>query len=86
MIVERLFTGHSQVELPTCPSPTQDFTEIEENAIFYAIGYTIRKLLRKFNQVDMHKSNEFLNVLNDMLGEDQANIEAHCTYMDHVKV
>ena len=86
MIVERLFMGHSKVELPTCPSPTQNFTEIEENTIYYAAGYTIRNLLRKFNQVDTHKSKEFLDVLNDMLGEDQSIIEAHCTYMDYVKV
>ena len=85
MIVERLFTGHAEVELPTCPSSTRDFSEIEENTIYYAAGYTIRKLLKKFNQMDSRKSMDFLDVLNNMLGEDQASIEAHSTYMDYVK-
>ena len=85
MIVEQLFTGYAEVELPTCPSSTRDFSEIEENAIYNAAGYTIRKLLKKFNRMDSLKSMDFLDVLNNMLGEDQARIRAHSTYVDYVK-
>jgi len=35
--------------------------------------------------MDSRKSIDFLDVLNNMLGEDQASIEAHSTYMDYVK-
>lgn len=86
MIVERLFTRQSEVELPTCQSFTQDFSVIEENAIYYAAGYTLRKLIRKYNQMDNCKSKEFVDILNDMLGEDQVSIEANTTYMDYIKV
>ena len=88
MIVERLFTEQSEVEPPTssCQSLTQDFSVIEENAIYYAAGYTIHKLIRKYSQMDNCKSKEFVDALNDMLGEDPVSIEAHSTYMDYVKV
>lgn len=87
MIVERLFTGQSEVELPTCQSlNTRDLSVIEENAIYYAAGYTIHKLIRKYGQMDSRKSKEFVDILYNMLGEDPISIEAHSTYMDYVKV
>ena len=36
--------------------------------------------------MDNCKSKEFVDALNDMLGEDPGSIEAHSTYMDYVKV
>ena len=83
MIVERLFTGQSEVTLPTHQSLTnRDLIVVEENAIYYAAGYTLQKLIRKYSQKDDCRSKEFVTVLNDMLGEDPANIEASSTYMD----
>ena len=70
MIVERLFTGQSEVEPRSCQSLTRDMSVIEENAIYYAAGYTIHKLIRKYSQMDNCKSKEFVDTLNDMLGED----------------
>ena len=86
MIVERLFTGKPKVELPTCQPFTRDLSLVEENAIYYAAGYVIHKLIRKYNQMDSRKSKEFVHTLNDMLGEDPVSIEAHSTYMDYVTV
>ena len=40
----------------------------------------------KYSQMDSHNSKEFVDILNNMLGEDSASIEAHSTYMDYVKV
>ena len=48
--------------------------------------YTVQKLIRKYSQKDDYRSNEFVIILNDMRGKDQANIEASSTYMDYVKV
>ena len=86
MIVEWLFTGQSDVELPTCQLLIRDLSVVEENAIYYAADYTIHKLIRKYSQMDDRKSNEFLDTLNDMLGEDPVSIKVHSTYMDYVKV
>ena len=86
MIVERLFTGKPKVELPTCQPFTRDLSLVEENAIYYAAGYVIHKLIRKYNQMDSRKSKEFVHTLNDMPGEDPVSIEAHSTYMDYVTV
>ena len=70
MIVERLFTGQSKVELPSCQSLTRDLSVVEGNAIYYAASYTIHKLIRKYSQMDNHKSKEFVDTLNGMLGKD----------------
>ena len=93
MIVEWLFTGQSKVELPTCQTFTWHLSVVEENAIYYAAGYVIHKLIRKYSQMDARKFKEFVDILNgmlgeDMLGEDPVSIEAHRTYsyMDYVTV
>ena len=36
--------------------------------------------------MDGRKSKEFVDILNDMFGEDPVSIEAHSTYMNYVKV
>ena len=33
---------------PPCDTSIREFSLVEENAIYYAAGYIIRKLLRKF--------------------------------------
>jgi len=87
MIVERLFTRQLEVNIPLCkPVLSREFTAVEENAIYYAAGYTVRKLIRKYKQNDDQKSREFVNTLHDMLGEDERSTEAHTSYMDYVKV
>ena len=62
MIVEWLFTGQSEVELPICQLLTRDLNVVEENAIYYAADYTIHKLIRDYSQMDDHKSKEFLTL------------------------
>ena len=49
MIVERLFIGDNPMVLePQCDINTREFSPVEENAIYCAAGYVIRKLLHKF--------------------------------------
>ena len=86
MVVEWLFSGQSEVELPTCQSLTQDLSVVEENAIYYAAGYTMHKLIRMYSQMDDHKSKEFVDILNDMLHEDPVSIKAYSTYLDYAKI
>ena len=82
MIVERLFTGQSEVEPPSCESLTRDLSVIEENTIYYAAGYTMHKLIKKYSQMDNCKSKESVDALNDMLGEVPVSILGHSIYMD----
>ena len=85
MIMEQLFTRQSKVEPPSHQSLTRDLSLVEENVIYYAAGYTIHKLIRKYSQMVNCKSKEFVGALNDMLGEDRVSVKAHSTYMDYVK-
>ena len=49
MIVERLFISNLPImlQLQGEGSISKEFSAIEENAIFYATGYVIRRLLKK---------------------------------------
>ena len=87
MIVERLFTKQNEVSIPVyTPVSPRELTVIEENAIYYAAGYVVRKLINRYRKNDDRKSREFLDALYDMLGEDQGNVEAYSSFMDYVKV
>ena len=40
-------------------------------------SYVIYKVIRKYSQIDAHKSKEFVDILNDMLDEDPVSSKAH---------
>lgn len=87
MIVERIFTQKSEVQIPLNTILEQrEFDEIEENAIYYAAGYIIRKLIWKYEKTSIEDSKLFINALWDMIGEDCYSVEATSTYNDYVKI
>ena len=85
MIVERLFIGNSQIVLkPPCDTSIREFSLVEENAIYYAAGYIIRKLLRKF-RVSGNKHPSFVEALLDMIREDVHAVECSNDFLEYVK-
>lgn len=89
MIVERLFIGNLPIMLqPQVEGSIREFSAIEENAIFYATGYVVRKLLKKYRAAgdDEQRSSVFVEALLNMVGEDSSDMECNETYLDYVKV
>ena len=87
MIVERIFTQKSEALIPLSTTlEEREFDEIEENAIYYAAGYIIRKLIWKYEKTSGEDSKLFINALWDMIGEDCHSVEATSTYNDYVKI
>jgi len=85
MIVERLFTRRSEVKIPSYGVPTsREFSAIEENAIYYAAGYVIRKILYRHVKKDDAKSKSIVTALISMLGNHYDNMEEQSSYMDYV--
>ena len=59
---------------------------MEENAIYYAAGYVIRKVLKKYRYADDDKGAALAGTLNGMMGENaHRNVDATETYLDYVK-
>ena len=78
MIIERLFGDKPDVADAVTSTPARELTAVEENAIYYAAGYVVRKLLKRFEKKDSSKAQIFVGALLDMLGDDpSSNIE--CT-------
>lgn len=87
MIVERIYTKKSEALVPVNTILEQrEFNEIEENAIYYAAGYIIRKLIWKHKKMDREDSKLFVDALWDMAGEDCNSVEAISSYNDYVKL
>ena len=87
MVAERVFTQKFEVQIPLSTTlEEREFDEIEENAIYYAAGYIIRKLIWKFEKTSGEDSKLFINTLWDMIGEDCHSVEATSTYNDYVKI
>ena len=64
MIVERIFTQKSEALIPLCTTlEDRQFDEIEENAIYYAAGYIITKLIWKYEKTSGENSKLFINAL-----------------------
>ena len=85
MIVERLFIGDSPIVLkPQCDTSIREFSPVEENAIYYAAGYIIRKLLQKF-RVSGNKHPSFVEALLNMIIEDVHAVECSDGFLDYVK-
>ena len=87
MIVDRIFTQKSEALLPlNTILEEREFNEIKENAIYYAAGYIIRKLIWKYEKAKGENSKVFIYALWDMIGEDCHSVEATSTYNDYVKI
>ena len=87
MIIERLFGDKPDVADAVTSTPARELTAVEENAIYYAAGYVVRKLLKRFEKKDSSKAQIFVGALLDMLGDDpSSNIECTSSYAEYISV
>ena len=85
MIVERLVNTSSYISTAQ-EEPVHEFSAVEENAIYYAAGFVVRKLLHKYMQYANDKAMAFVGLLLNMVGEDTGHtIHDTSTYLDYVK-
>ena len=67
------------------PQPiTRELTVVEENAIFYAGGYVLRKIMIKYRGSNDEKETALVSALTSMIG-DTSSLEATSSYLDYVK-
>lgn len=83
MIVERLFIGDNPMVLaqPQCDISIREFSPVEENAIYYAAGYVVRKLLQKFR---VNGNPSLVEGLLDMISDAHTD-ECSDGFLDYVK-
>jgi len=87
MIVERLFGEKPDVVDAVTLTNARELTAVEENAVYYAAGYVVRKLLKKFERNDSTKAQCFVEALLNMLGDDpSSNTECTSSYANYVSV
>ena len=68
-------------------SESREFSVIEENAVYYAAGYVIQKLIKKFKQSSNDDACVFIGALLHMVGEDISGaLPQSDTYLEYVKV
>ena len=86
MIVERLMNISS--DNPAAQEESiREFSVIEENAIYYAAGFVIRKLLKKYMQYANDKAMAFVDTLLVLIGEDVGeNVSDTSTYLEYIKI
>lgn len=86
MIVERLMNISS--DNPAAQEESvREFSVIEENAIYYAAGFVIRKLLKKYMQYANDKAMAFVGTLLILIGEDVGeNVSDTSTYLEYIKI
>ena len=86
MIVERLMNISS--DNPAAQEESvREFSVIEENAIYYAAGFVIRKLLKKYMQYANDKAMAFVGTLLILIGEDVGeNLSDTSTYLEYIKI
>ena len=87
MIIEVLFLG-PDAKLPVQPSSLsidQEYTAVEENAIYYTGEYVLRKLMKKYHGSDNDMGAALVSALHKMIGEDTSSIECIASYLDYVK-
>ena len=65
---------------------TRKYSVVEENAIYYAAGYVVRKVLQKYRRANDDKGAAQASTLVKMIGENAHSIEATDTYLDYVKM
>ena len=86
MIIEMLFMGMNPNQTKSqAPQPiTRELTVVEENAIFYAGGYVLRKIMSKYRGSNDEKETALVSALTSMIG-DTSSLEAISSYLDYVK-
>ena len=87
MIVEAMFLQGSASTEVLKNSVQREFTVVEENAIYHAAGYVVRKELKKYHKADDDKGAALAGTLNGMMGENAhsrgyRNIFGLCEDMD----
>ena len=74
--------------IPTAQEePVHEFSAVEENAIYYAAGFVVRKLMQKYMQYANDKAMALVGLLLNMVGEDTGHTihDTSTTYLDYVK-
>ena len=88
MIVDRLFqVDNTTVQDLQPPEPSRQLTIVEENALYYAAGYVIQKLIKKHRQRSDEQALEIMGALLNMIGQDIVG-DMHqdtTSYIDYVK-
>lgn len=90
MIVDRLFqvddTSLQDLQ-PPLVEPSHQLTVIEENAVYYAAGYVIHKLIKKYRQSSDDQALKIMEALLNMIGQDVVGDMPQDTssYIDYVK-
>ena len=59
---------------------------VEENAIYYAAGYVVRKVMKKYHEADNDMGAALVSTLHGMIGENASSIECTASYSDYVKM
>ena len=72
MIVDRLFQVDNTLTVQDLqpPEPSCQLTIVEENALYYAAGYVIQKLIKKHRQRSDEQALEIMGALLNMIGQD----------------
>ena len=88
MIVDRLFqVDNTTVQDLQLPEPSRQLIIVEENALYYAAGYVIQKLIKKHRQRSDEQALEIMGALLNMIGQDIIG-DMHqdtTSYIDYVK-
>ena len=85
MIVEVLFMKGStnpmtSQSVSSCEGPHK-YSVIEENSIYYAAGYVVRRTLKKYKVAGDDRGAAITSALLNIIGEDTKSIEATTTYV-----
>ena len=89
MIIERLFMGGNvEQSVEELSGDQWEFSVIEENAIYHAAGYVIRKLIKKFRRNGGENAYMDTAILLHMIGEGTVGDVPDSTdsFLDYVKV
>ena len=89
MIVDRLFEiNNDTIEELQLSEPSRQLTIIEENAVYYAAGYIMQKLIKKYRQRSDEQSLDIMGALLNMVGLDiiEDMPEDSSSYIDYVKI
>lgn len=66
---------------------SREFSVVEENAVYYAAGYVVQKLIKKFRRSSNNDACVYIGVLLHMVGEDNSGaLLENDTYLEYVKV
>lgn len=88
MIAERLFMENDvEPALNESSCESREFSVVEENAVYYAAGYVVQKLIKKFRRSSNNDACVYIGVLLHMVGEDNSGaLLENDTYLEYVKV